>query len=56
VRQAVKRSLHADRVVVAAEGESPGSPSSHPAVKAAIAEFEGEVVAVRPRAPEGDSQ
>ena len=56
VRQAIKRNLNADSVVVAPEGESTSSPSSHPAVKAAIAEFDGEVVAVRPRPPEGDSQ
>jgi len=56
VTQAVKRNLNADRVVVAPEGDSTNSPSSHPAVKAAIAEFDGEVVAVRPRPPEGDSQ
>jgi hypothetical protein len=56
VRQAIKRNLNADRVVVAPEGESTSSPASHPAVKAAIAEFDGEVVAVRPRAPEGEGQ
>jgi DNA polymerase-3 subunit gamma/tau len=56
VSQAVKRNLNADRLTVAVEGESTGSPAAHPAVQAAIAEFEGEVVAVRPRAREGEGQ
>ena len=56
VSQALKRNLNADRFVVAADGESAGNPTGHPAVQAAIAEFEGEVVAVRPRAREGEGQ
>jgi len=56
VSQAIKRSLNADRLSVTAEAESAGSPTAHPAVQAAIAEFEGEVVAVRPRPPEGEDQ
>jgi DNA polymerase-3 subunit gamma/tau len=56
VSQAVKKNLNADRFTVAADGESTGSPTAHPAVQAAIAEFEGEVVAVRPRAREGEGQ
>jgi DNA polymerase III subunit gamma/tau len=39
--------------------ESPGAGRdaiAHPAVQAALAEFEGEVVAVRPRPPEGEGQ
>jgi len=39
--------------------ESPGTArdvTAHPAVQAALAEFEGEVVAVRPRPPEGAGQ
>ena len=34
----------------------PNSVAAHPAVQAAIAEFQGEVVAVRPRLPEGEGQ
>jgi hypothetical protein len=30
--------------------------TEHPAVQAAMNEFQGEVVAVRPRLPEGDGQ
>jgi hypothetical protein len=56
VTQAVKRNLNADRLTVAADPENSGSPTAHPAVQAAIAEFEGEVVAVRPRAREGEGQ
>jgi DNA polymerase-3 subunit gamma/tau len=33
-----------------------GDVTAHPAVQAALAEFEGEVVAVRPRPPEGEGQ
>ena len=33
-----------------------GGAASHPAVQAAMAEFQGEVVAVRPRLPEGEGQ
>ncbi|MGH7313976.1 MAG: hypothetical protein ACREJV_12450, partial [Candidatus Rokuibacteriota bacterium] len=39
--------------------ESPGTAkdvTAHPAVQAALTEFEGEVVAVRPRPPEGEGQ
>ena len=56
VSQAVKRNLNADRFTVAADGESVGSPTAHPTVQAAIAEFEGEVVGVRPRPREGEGQ
>ena len=37
-------------------GEAAGDLAEHPAVRAAIAEFQGEVVAVRPRLPEGEGQ
>ena len=40
------------RVEIAAEGAAIGGAVNHPAVQAAVAIFEGEVVAVRPRAPE----
>ena len=56
VSQAVKRNLNADRFNVAPDGESVGSPSAHPTVQATIAEFEGEVVGVRPRPREGEGQ
>jgi hypothetical protein len=46
----------ADRVDIAMQGESDASPSGHPAVKAAKEIFQGEVVAVRPRPPEGEGQ
>jgi DNA polymerase-3 subunit gamma/tau len=45
-----------ERFSVSAGDDSGGGVSSHPAVKAAIAQFEGEVVAVRPRLPEGEGQ
>jgi DNA polymerase-3 subunit gamma/tau len=46
----------ADRLALS-EGEAGAAGiTSHPAVQAAIAEFEGEVVAVRRRSPEGESQ
>jgi len=46
----------AERLEVAMQGEGDASPSGHPAVKAAKEIFQGEVVAVRPRLPEGESQ
>ncbi len=45
-----------ERFSVSADDDSAGGVSGHPAVKAAIAQFEGEVVAVRPRLPEGEGQ
>jgi hypothetical protein len=46
-----------ERIAVAdGDGGSGGDVRSHPAVEAAIAEFDGEVVAVRPRQPEGEGQ
>ncbi len=40
------------RVEIAAEAAPAGGAVNHPAVQAAVAMFQGEVVAVRPRAPE----
>ncbi|PYM89308.1 MAG: hypothetical protein DME04_26665, partial [Candidatus Rokuibacteriota bacterium] len=57
VAQAVRRCVAgAERVNVVSGGETTGAVASHPAVQAAIAEFQGEVVAVRPRLPEGEGQ
>jgi DNA polymerase-3 subunit gamma/tau len=58
VTQAIRRNVAGvDRYRVAADDdEGGGGVSAHPAVKAAIAEFQGEVVAVRPRLPEGEGQ
>ena len=57
VLQAVRRHVAgAERINVSAEDNSGGSASAHPAVQAAMAEFQGEVVAVRPRLPEGVGQ
>jgi DNA polymerase III subunit gamma/tau len=57
VVQAVRRCVPGvERFSVVSGGESTGAVGTHPAVKAAIAEFQGEVVAVRPRSPGGESQ
>jgi len=57
VLQAVRRCVAgAERINVVSGNEGAGSISAHPAVQAAIAEFQGEVVAVRPRLPEGEGQ
>jgi len=57
VVQAVRRCVAgAERVNVVSGGEAAGAIAAHPAVQAAIAEFQGEVVAVRPRLPEGEGQ
>jgi hypothetical protein len=57
VMQAIRRSVAgADRFTVGGESASTPGPAAHPAVQAAIAEFGGEVVAVRPRQREGDGQ
>jgi len=57
VLQAVRRCVAgAERINVVSAGEGPGTVSAHPAVQAAIAEFQGEVVAVRTRPPEGEGQ
>jgi len=55
--QLVRRNVAgAERVEIAMQGESDAGPSGHPAVKAAKDIFQGEVVAVRPRPPEGEGQ
>ncbi len=57
VMQAIRRSVAgADRFTVGGESAGTPGPAAHPAVLAAIAEFGGEVVAVRPRQREGDGQ
>jgi hypothetical protein len=59
VIQAVRRHVSgADRFSVVSEQESGGggAVTDHPAVQAAVSEFQGEVVAVRPRQPEGEGQ
>ena len=57
VVQAVRRCVAgAERINVVSGGEAAGAIATHPAVQAAIAEFQGEVVAVRPRLPEGEGQ
>ena len=45
-----------ERIDVQAGGAGPGGVAEHPEVQAAVAEFQGEVVAVRPRQPEGEGQ
>ena len=57
VLQAVRRCVAgAERINVVSAGDGPGTVSAHPAVQAALAEFQGEVVAVRTRPPEGEVQ
>jgi DNA polymerase-3 subunit gamma/tau len=57
VAQALRRHLAgAERFGLVAEEESGGALTEHPAVQAAVAQFQGEVVAVRPRLPEGEGQ
>ena len=58
VIQAIRRSVAgADRFALATEnGGGASGPTAHPSVQAAIAEFGGEVVAVRPRPREGEGQ
>jgi hypothetical protein len=57
VLQALRRSMPGvERFRVSAEDDGGGGVATHPAVQAAIAEFQGEVVAVRPRSPEGEGQ
>jgi hypothetical protein len=54
---AVRRWLpDVERLGVTEAAGAGGEITTHPAVQAAIAEFEGEVVAVRPRPPEGEGQ
>lgn len=57
VGQALRRHVAgAERFGLVAEEESGGAVTEHPAVQAAVAQFQGEVVAVRPRLPEGEGQ
>jgi len=58
VAQAVRRHVAgAERFGVVTEDEGGGGlAAEHPAVQAAMTEFQGEVVAVRPRLPEGEGQ
>jgi DNA polymerase III subunit gamma/tau len=58
VAQAVRRHVAgAERFGVVTEDEGGGGVAAeHPAVQAAMTEFQGEVVAVRPRLPEGEGQ
>jgi DNA polymerase-3 subunit gamma/tau len=57
VQAAVRRWIRgADRVSVVEDQAGSGSLSAHPAVQAALNEFEGEVVAVRQRPQEGAGQ
>jgi len=53
ITQAVQQHIPgARRVEISAAAGAPGGALNHPAVQAAVATFQGEVVAVRPRASE----
>ena len=57
VLQAAQKYLSGVERISVADGDGgPGDIRSHPAVQAAVSEFDGEVVAVRPRQPEGEGQ
>ena len=57
VREAVMRHIQgAEQWNVVTETNGGGAVTDDPAVRAALAEFQGEVVAVRRRAPEGEGQ
>jgi len=57
VQAAVRRQIAGvERVVVAEDDGAAGGVKDHPAVRAIVAELEGEVVAVRRRPPEGEGQ
>jgi DNA polymerase III subunit gamma/tau len=58
ILQAVRKYLPGVERINVAEGDggTGGDIRSHPAVEAAIAEFDGEVVVVRPRQAEGENQ
>jgi DNA polymerase III subunit gamma/tau len=57
VQAAVRRQIvGADRFAVDEDSETAGGVKDHPAVRAIVSELEGEVVAVRPRSPEGEGQ
>jgi DNA polymerase-3 subunit gamma/tau len=56
VLAAVRRWVRDAERFAVAEGPGSGDIAGHPAVQAAITEFEGEVVTVRPRPREGEGQ
>ena len=58
IGQALRRHIAgAERVSLTTEGESTGGEvTDHPVVQAAVAQFQGEIVAVRPRVAEGEGQ
>jgi DNA polymerase-3 subunit gamma/tau len=57
VLQALRRHIPGvERFRISADDDGGGGVAGHPAVQAAMAEFQGEVVAVRPRSPEGEGQ
>jgi len=57
VREAVRRNIAgAEQFTVVTETNGGGSVTDDPTVQAALKEFEGEVVAVRRRTPEGEGQ
>jgi DNA polymerase III subunit gamma/tau len=58
ISQALRRHVAgAERVSVTSETEtSGGEVTDHPVVQAAVAQFQGEIVAVRPRVTEGEGQ
>jgi hypothetical protein len=57
VTQAMRRWMkNAERIRIVEESDAPDDPRNHPAVRAAIAEFDGEIVRVSRRAPEGEGQ
>jgi DNA polymerase-3 subunit gamma/tau len=57
VQQAVRRHVPgAERFAIVIETNGGGAVADDPAVQAALAEFQGEIVAVRRRAPEGEGQ
>jgi hypothetical protein len=58
ILQAARKYIPGVERISVAEGEGgvTGDIRSHPAVEAAITEFDGEVVVVRPRQTEGESQ
>lgn len=57
VLQAIRKNFPgANDFTIVNEDSGSGDVTDHPAVQAVIAAFQGEVVAVRPRAPEGEGQ
>ena len=57
ILQAARRYMSGVERISVVEGDGgPGDIRSHPAVQAALSEFDGEVVAVRPRQAEGENQ